>query len=369
MSSASPLDSGQITINLAALRDNYLTMKSKSGAAETACVVKADAYGLGLAQVATVLYAAGCRSFFVAQTQEALALRALLPDVVIYVLNGLPTGAAAAFAAANLRPCLISLAQITAWQAHCISEKTALPAALFVDTGFNRLGLSETDVADLAQNNDYFNGWTVSLIASHLACSDEADNPMNRAQLERFLNMRQQLPAAPASLANSGGVVLGEAYLFDMTRTGISLYGGRANHDDTALKPVVQLHAPLLQTRHLSIGDTVGYGASFTAPHEMQIGIVGLGYGDGFMRHFGDRRQSHSSLMIDGQRAPILGRVSMDSLAIDLTDFATLPAVDTMVEIFGQHQTIDKFAENGQTISYELLTSLGSRYNRIWIDQ
>lgn len=369
MSSASALDGGQVTINLAALRDNYLTMKDKSGAAETACVVKADAYGLGLEQVAPVLYAAGCRSFFVAQSREALDLRALLPDVVIYVLNGLPTGAAAAFAAANLRPCLISLAQIKAWQAYCLTEKTALPAALFIDTGFNRLGLSEADVADLAQSSDYFNGWTMSLIASHLACSDEAENPMNRAQLERFLHMRQQLPTAPASLANSGGVILGEAYLFDMTRPGISLYGGSANGDDTALKPVVHLHAPLLQTRSLSIGDTVGYGASFTAPHDMQIGIVGLGYGDGFMRHFGDRPHSRASLMIDGQPAPILGRVSMDSLAIDLTDFAILPAVDTMVEVFGQHQTIDKLAENGQTISYELLTSLGSRYNRIWIDQ
>ncbi len=369
MRSGSSLDGGQVTINLAALRANYLTMKDKSGAAETACVVKADAYGLGLAQVAPALYAAGCRSFFVAQTQEALDLRALLPDVVIYVLNGLPTGAAADFAAANLRPCLISLSQVKAWQAHCVAHNTALPAALFVDTGFNRLGLSEIEVADLAQKSDYFNGWTLSLIASHLACSDEADNPMNRAQLERFLHMRKQLPAAPASLANSGGVMLGEAYLFDMTRPGISLYGGSANRDDTALAPVVQLHAPLLQTRALSIGDTVGYGASFIAPHEMQIGIVALGYGDGFTRHFSNHQPNKASLMIDGQPAPILGRISMDSLAIDLTNFATLPAVDTLVEIFGPHQTIDQLAEIGQTISYELLTSLGSRYKRIWIDQ
>ncbi|MDB2668983.1 alanine racemase [Alphaproteobacteria bacterium] len=366
MSRTTALDGGQVTIDLAALRDNYQTMKTRSRSAEAACVVKADAYGLGMAQVAAALYAAGCRSFFVAQAGEALDLRALLPDVIIYVLNGLPTGAAADFASANLRPCLISLEQILAWQDFCREQKEALPAALFIDTGFNRLGLNETDIADLADAPERFDNWTLSLIASHLACSDTPENPMNKAQLERFQNALAQLPKAPASLANSGGILMGEDYLFDMTRIGISLYGGGPSGASSALTPVVELHAPLLQTRALSLGESVGYGATFTAPHEMQIGIVGLGYGDGFMRHFGNLPQNRPCLKINGQDAPILGRVSMDSLAVDLTDFAVLPVADTRVEVFGQQQSIDNLAANGNTISYELLTSLGNRYKRIW---
>jgi alanine racemase len=368
MSATPALDGGQVTIHLAALRDNYQTMQSRSGNAEAACVVKADAYGLGMAQVASALYEAGCRSFFVAQTGEAHDLRALLPDVVIYVLNGLPTGAEADFANANLRPCLISLAQVQAWQDYCRTQKTALPAALFIDTGFNRLGLSETDIADLANAPERFEHWTLSLIASHLACSDTPDHPMNKAQLERFQSALTQLPKAPASLANSGGILMGEAYLFDMTRIGISLYGGGPSGADSALANVVELHAPLLQSRALSQGESVGYGATFTAPHEMQIGIVGLGYGDGLMRHFSKPTQTRASLKINGQDAPILGRVSMDSLAVDLTDFAVLPVADTLVEVFGKHQPIDNLAARGDTISYELLTSLGNRYKRIWTD-
>ena len=364
---ADMLDCGVLSIHLSALCDNYQHIKTLSKTAETACVVKADAYGLGLAEVAPALQQAGCNSFFVAQTQEALDLRALLPDVTIYVLNGLPDGTAALFAEHQLRPCLISQHQMRQWQGFCQQQETPHPAALFVDTGFNRLGLGATDLADLAATPEIFDGWTLSLIASHLACADDADNPMNRAQLERFKNALAQLPEAPASLANSGGVFLGDAYLFDMTRVGIALYGGaHSGQADDAIQTVVSLYAPLLQTRALSLGETVGYGATFTAPHEMQIGLVAIGYGDGLSRNYGDTIGGRSYVYIDAQSAPIVGRISMDSLAIDLTDFATLPPIGSAVEVFGQHQPIDTMAESGKTVSYELLTSLGTRYKRKW---
>ena len=365
--SSEMLDGGLVSINLQALCANYAHMKALSKTAETACVVKADAYGLGLSEVAPALHQAGCGTFFVAQMGEALALRALLPEVTIYVLNGLARDQAALFAEASLRPCLISQQQMSDWQSYCQSQKTAYPAALFIDTGFNRLGLSATDIADVSAAPEIFDGWELSLIASHLACADDPQHPMNKAQLESFKDARAQLPAAPACLANSGGVFLGDNYLFDMTRVGISLYGGAANGDNgAALETVVSLYAPLLQTRRLSLGESIGYGATFSAPHEMQIGIVGAGYGDGLSRHFGGVNGRPAHVHINGQAAAILGRISMDSLAIDLTDMKEPPALGCAVEIFGDNHKLDTMAASAKTISYELLTSLGSRYKRKW---
>ena len=357
-------DSAELHINLAALQDNYDRLAREASGAQCAAVVKADGYGLGLEKVSTALNERGCTVFFVAQTGEAMALRTLLPDAVIYVLNGLPDGAAADFAAHHLRPCLISLEQVAQWQAHC-QRTSAHPACLFVDTGFNRLGLSEMDVADLAGSPALFDGWELSLIASHLACADTPEHPMNAAQLERFRYALAQLPDAPASLANSGGLMLGETYHFDMVRPGIMLYGGAATaRAEDALAPVVTLRAPILQTRALSAGDAVGYGASFTASHEMHIGILSLGYGDGLGRHFGNLSPAKARFMLNGHVVPLIGRISMDSLAIDLTACSIAPKVGDLVEIFGPNNQLDDVATQGNTIAYELLTSLGTRYNR-----
>lgn len=357
-------DSAELHINLAALKDNYDRLAREAAGAQCAAVVKADGYGLGLEKVATALSAQGCTTFFVAQTAEAMALRSLLPDAVIYVLNGLPDGAAADFAAHHLRPCLISLEQVAQWQAHCQATSSA-PACLFVDTGFNRLGLSEMDVADLADSPALFEGWELSLIASHLACADTQEHPMNAAQLERFRHALAQLPDAPASLANSGGIMLGAAYHFDMVRPGIMLYGGAATaRAEDALAPVAALRAPILQIRDLSAGDTVGYGASFTAASDMQIGILSLGYGDGLGRHFGNLSPSKARFMVNGHAVSLLGRISMDSLAVDLSNCPIAPMAGDLVEIFGPNNLIDDVAMQGNTIAYELLTSLGTRYNR-----
>ena len=339
-------------------------MQRRAGDAETAAVVKADGYGLGLKPVAEALNEAGCSTYFVALMHEAITLRAHLPEAIIYVLSGLPEGAAADCAAYNLRPCLNSLAQIEQWQSYCQANH-ALPACLFVDSGFNRLGLSAEEVADLADSPDLFNDWELALIASHLACADTPDHPMNAAQLETFRSILALLPEAPASLANSGGVMLGEAYHFDMVRVGIALYGGSPDRVENALAPVASLRAPLLQIRAISDGDAVGYGASFVATNNMQIGIVGLGYGDGVLRHFGNQ-SGRVRLMLSGFEVPIIGRISMDSLAVDLTDCPQSPTVGDMIEVFGANNPIDRLASQGATISYELLTGLGNRYNRVY---
>ena len=359
-------DQAELTIDLAALAANYKTMQKNAGKAETSAVVKADGYGLGMAEIAPVLFDAGCRSFWVAQLNEGIALRAILPEAKIYVLNGVPSGTAAQFETYDLRPCLVTLAQVEEWQSHCQANKP-LPACLFVDSGFNRLGFGEIEIADLMARPDIFEGWKLCLIASHLACADDPTHPMNGAQLERFRNALAVLPPAPASLANSGGTMLGADYHFDMIRTGTMLYGCSATaKEEDALSPIASLRAPLLQMRRLSAGDSIGYGATFTASGEMTIGIASLGYGDGLSRHFGNQSPSPMRFTIDGQPVSLLGRISMDSLAIDLTNLPQMPSVGDMVEIFGQDNPIDRLAQQGNTISYELLTSLGSRYNRIY---
>ena len=359
-------DQAELTIDLAALAANYKTMQKNAGKAETSAVVKADGYGLGMAEIAPVLFDAGCRSFWVAQLNEGIALRTILPEAKIYVLNGVPSGTAAQFETYDLRPCLVTLAQVEEWQSHCQANKP-LPACLFVDSGFNRLGFGEIEIADLMARPDIFEGWELCLIASHLACADDPTHPMNGAQLERFRNALAVLPPAPASLANSGGTMLGADYHFDMIRTGTMLYGCSATaKEEDALSPIASLRAPLLQMRRLSAGDSIGYGATFTASGEMTIGIASLGYGDGLSRHFGNQSPSPMRFTIDGQPVSLLGRISMDSLAIDLTNLPQMPSVGDMVEIFGQDNPIDRLAQQGNTISYELLTSLGSRYNRIY---
>ena len=359
-------DQAELTIDLAALAANYKTMQKNAGKAETSAVVKADGYGLGMAEIAPVLFDAGCRSFWVAQLNEGIALRAILPEAKIYVLNGVPSGTAAQFETYDLRPCLVTLAQVEEWQSHCQANKP-LPACLFVDSGFNRLGFGEIEIADLMARPDIFEGWELCLIASHLACADDPTHPMNGAQLERFRNALAVLPPAPASLANSGGTMLGADYHFDMIRTGTMLYGCSATaKEEDALSPIASLRAPLLQMRRLSAGDSIGYGATFTASGEMTIGIASLGYGDGLSRHFGNQSPSPMRFTIDGQPVSLLGRISMDSLAIDLTNLPQMPSVGDMVEIFGQDNPIDRLAQQGNTISYELLTSLGSRYNRLY---
>ena len=368
-------DTPILTINMGALKRNYQQLCQNSGSAETATVVKANAYGLGMARIAPALAQAGCRKFFVAAPSEALALRDILrdesPDAAIYVLNGLADKAAADYVAHHLTPCFISLEQMQQWQAHCQKTSAAQAAAIFIDTGFNRLGLSPETLLDIAASPKIFEGWKLNLIISHLACADNPAHPQNKAQLEQFRHALENLPPAPASLANSGGIALGGDFHFQLTRPGIALYGGAATgNPEHALQPVATLEAPILQIRQLYTGDTVGYGASFAAPHDMQIALISLGYGDGLLRQFGMHPAGTVRLAIGGQAAPIIGRVSMDSLAVDISNLPRPPAIGAMVQIFGADNPIDQLAAQSGTLSYELLTGLnnmvGNRYKTIY---
>ncbi len=341
-----------VTIHLDALAHNYRLMQTLSGDAQCAAAVKANAYGLGLAQVVETLLGEACDVFFVAHLQEAIALRALAKSADIYVLNGLLEDPDI-YRQHNILPCLNSVEQVKKWQ------KGA--AALFIDSGFNRLGLS---VPDILETPDLCEHWQPSLILSHLACADQPQHKMNAAQCETFATARALLPDAPASLANSAGVLLGKDYHLNMTRCGISLYGGQPCLDNPLpdLQTVVSLTVPILQTRELSQGETIGYGARFSAPHDMVVGILAIGYADGLMRHAGRAAPPFVEFSYDGQPTPLIGRVSMDLSAIDLTNLAQCPRAGDMVEIFGAHNPIDRVAAQAGSIAYELLTSIGNRY-------
>ena len=356
---------GRLEINRSALAHNYETMSQKSGAAHTAAVVKANAYGLGLENVIPTLISHGCEAFFVANLVEAISLRQHAPKADIYIFNGYTGEDIDIFKSENFFPCLNSLHQLILWQTECQKLGAALPACLNIDTGFNRLGLCEADIMTLSETNDLWNGWTLSLIMSHLACADTPTHPMNQAQRERFLNMTAMLPPAPRSLANSAGVLLGTDFHFDLTRCGISLYGGAPQSTDTALESVVSLYGYILQIKEVSKGDTVGYGATYIVESEQKIAIVSVGYADGFLRSTGHANPPYALAHINEQPAPIIGRISMDLLAIDITSIKDQIKPGTMVELLGKTSLIDAVASQAGTISYELLTGLGNRYKRI----
>ena len=372
------IDSAWLEINLTALRNNYSTMKNHCPTAQASAVVKSNAYGLGVDVVVPALFSEGCRQFFVATLDEAITLNNIvkslpqnieddaLRPVRIYVLNGLFAQDAGTYLEYGILPCLNSLEQIQLWQSACHRHGAPAPAAVYVDTGFNRLGLDEANIESLRNETAPFEGWHLELIMSHLACGDTPDHPMNRAQLERFHNALTALPEAPASLANSAGVWLGSDYHFDLTRCGISLYGGAASQlPDTILEPVASVFAHILQLRVIAIGESVGYGADFVAQNDMRIAILSIGYGDGIIRQAGRSQPGFAHVFVAGHAVPIIGRISMDLLAIDVSEIEAKLETGMAVEIFGPNASIDSLAEISQTISYELLTRLGTRYKRI----
>ena len=358
-------DSGVLEIRLSSLVRNYQIMAKKSGKAATAAVVKADAYGLGLENIVPQLIAAGCASFFVANLNEAINCRRFAPAADIYVFSGFVGQQADLFLSENIIPCLNSLRQIKMWQAACAQLGKPLPAAINIDTGFNRLGLDEGETMSLSEDTELFSGWSLKLIMSHLACGDNPEHPMNNAQRERFLNAAALLPEAPKSLANSAGIFLGETFHFDLTRCGISLYGGAAQGSETALETVISVYGHILQIKNISIGETVGYGATYVAQSEQTIAIVSVGYADGFLRASGHAHAPFALAHVKNMPAPIIGRVSMDLLAIDITNIDTSLETGDRVELLGANSLVDKVASQAGTISYELLTGLGNRYKRI----
>ncbi len=361
----------RLVIDLNALAENYRHLQSLSAPAQCAAVVKANAYGLGAVPVAETLAGLGCSVFFVATPEEGRALRKTLPKVQIYVLDGLFPGTAAFYGAHDLRPVLGSAAEIAEWQAYCQASDSAPPAALHLDTGMNRLGMGEAELATLTETDPLWHEkLSLSLIMSHLACADEPSHPLNETQRQRFAAMRQKLPASlaekPASLANSAGIFLGAAYHYDLVRPGIALYGGRATQDKPPLAPVAHLFSRILQIRKIPDGETVGYGAAHRLVRPRRIATVPVGYADGYFRALGaSDRKTGAHAIIGGYRAPLVGRVSMDLITLDVTHIPeTVAFRGAQVELLGAHVPLAHLADRAGTIDYEILTALGARYQR-----
>jgi alanine racemase len=357
------LHDARVTIDLDALAANYAVMRARAGDAEVAPAVKADGYGLGAARVADRLWVEGARTFYVARLAEGVALRQALGDreARIHVLDGATPGSGDALEGAKLVPVLNSLPQIEAWNAHARSGR--LKAALHVDTGINRLGIRLEELKVLVGAFDRLKHLDLDLVISHLACADEPAHPLNARQLERFQEAAAMLPHARRSLANSGGHFLGEAYRFDQTRPGISLYGGGPeSRPHPEIRAVATVEAPILQVRVVPRGESVGYGAVWTASQTTRVAIVAAGYADGVPRAAFPR----GAVWFDGALRPMLGRVSMDLIAVDVTDCdAARPGA--MVELFGANLPVDVAAEAAGTTAYERLTRLTLRATRRYI--
>ncbi len=358
-----------LSIDLAALQANYRFLAKKAGKAACGAAVKGNAYGLGLEPVSRALWDAGCRDFFVARPKEGEDLRALLPKATIYVLDGLFPGQAEFYARHELRPALISLDEAREWAAFGRRYGRALPCAVHVDTGINRLGLTVDEFSALLADDFLVAGLGISLLMSHLACADAPPHPLNAVQMKRFAGLRKKLKGVPASLANSSGIFLGKDYVNDLCRPGIALYGGNPTPGrKNPMKAVATLEGTVLQVRNIKKGETVGYSATWKAPRDSRIAILGAGYKDGVPRLLSSRQKDGpAQVIVAGKRCPIVGRVSMDMMAIDVT---ALPAAKVMrgtrAEILGPRLPIDEVAGWAGTISYELLTRLGSRYARLY---
>lgn len=369
-----------LTIDLAAIIANWRMLAARAAPAECAAVVKADAYGLGMAQVAPALADAGCRVFFVATLDEGIALREVLhahagesavaglglaaAPAAIFVLNGAPRGCESEFLQFGLLPVLNGLDDIAAWGTLAAMLGATLPAAVHIDTGMSRLGLSPAELTTLASEPDRLDGTGVVLVMSHLACADEPADAMNRRQLDAFAAARARLPVAPGSLAASSGIFLGADWACDLVRPGAALYGvNPVPGEDNPMQPVVNLTARILQVREIDTGTAVGYGATYRTRAPAVIATAAVGYADGYLRSLGNRGAGY----VGNQRVPLVGRVSMDLITFDVTGLPSeMAAPGAGIELIGGQMTVDDLAAAAGTIGYEILTSLGARYARVY---
>ena len=359
---------GILTIDLGALAANWKMLASTTVPVECAAVVKGDGYGCGLEPVTRTLSREGCSTFFVADVAEGRRVRAVASDAAIYVLNGLIPGSAQAFAADYLRPVINSATELAEWDAFVATRNWRGGAALHVDTGMNRLGITPEEAVAIAPRLQSENhGFT--LVMSHLACAEIPDHPMNDRQIRLFREIRILYRGVASSLANSSGIFLGGGAYCDLVRPGVALYGvnptpGKAN----PMRPVVELKGRVIQVRAVNKGESVGYGAAFTATRPSRVAIVALGYADGYLRSASAAKgKPPAQVIIAGKRCPIAGRVSMDVLAVDVTDLAdgTVRRGD-LATLIGDGMSVDDVAAAMGTIGYEVLTHLGRRYHRVY---
>jgi alanine racemase len=340
-----------LTVRLGAITENYKEFRRLAGSATAAGVVKADGYGLGAEFVAPALAAAGCDTFFVARLEEGIALRRVLNDARIFVLDGAPADAVPALLAHRLTPVLNSLVHIAGYSAGASGPRDA---AIHIDTGMNRLGLTQEELPVLAAEwRTRLKHINPVLLMSHLACGDEPKNKMNGAQLTRFRAALAMLPPAPASLAASGGAYLGSPYHFDLIRPGIGLYGGAPQEGGPALRTTAVISARVLQLRRIDRGESVGYAATFHAKRPTMLATVALGYAGGISRTLSNK----GIVWMGKANATYAGRVSMDMITVDVTDLSGVRVGD-VVELLGDHVSLEKMASLAGTNAYEILTGL-----------
>jgi alanine racemase len=367
-SPAAPETGGTLTIDLAAIEANWRTLVRELLTVECAAVVKANAYGLGLEPVTTTLAKAGCKTFFVADIAEARSVRSRADDAVIYVLDGFVPDWGDAFIEINARPVINSTTELAEWDAFVSARSWRGGAALHIDTGMRRLGIAPDEAAALAPRAQTENHG-IALVMSHLACADTPDHPLNAAQIKLFRELHMLYAGIPASLANSSGIFLGDTARFDLARPGAALYGvnptpGKPN----PMQSVVELTGRILQLRSVAQDETVGYGATWTAKRASRIAVVALGYADGLVRS-GGGSDDHpgGTAIVAGKRCPIVGRISMDLVCIDVTD------VPGGTVHRGEHATlvggeigVDEVAASAGTIGYEILTRLSPRCHLVY---
>ena len=361
MPSLSPTSPAILQISVSGIIENYRTIR-KLTRADVAPVLKADAYGLGAAQVFNALRKEGAERFFAATPDEGAQLRALDDTAAIFILGGFYKGADDAYLSGSLAPVLNSLEEIGRWNALCKKSGRKLPAAIHFDTGMNRLGLGKDETLTLIADSSLTANLDLQLILSHFACSDEKDHYMNAHQAAIFAKIAAHFPDVPKSLCNSSGIFHDPSWHYDMVRTGFALYGGNPTPEATnPMRRVVDLSVRILQTRCVKAGENAGYGASHTFQNDTTLATVALGYADGFYRAGSNR----AKLFWNGQACPVVGRVSMDLVIVDIGGVkATLPQAGDLLEVLGPHQSVDDLAHDLGTIGYEILTSLGKRYAR-----
>jgi alanine racemase len=360
--------SGVLTVDLDALVANWRKLEKTAVPAECSAVIKANAYGCGIAPVAQALAKAGCKTFFVATVDEAATARAAVPTAALYVLNGFTQNTGDAYARIDARPVIGDLNELAEWDVFCRRTGWAGGAAIHIDTGMQRLGLTIAEAQGLIPRiNAGDHG--ISLVMSHLACAESLNHPMNARQLAAFREIASAFSGVPASLSNSSGIFLGSPFQFDMVRPGAALYGVNPTPEaDNPMLPVVDLKARIVQIRDVERGESVGYGGNWTARRPTKIAIVSAGYADGYFRAGSSNDGTRGAEVIAaGKRCPVAGRISMDLIAVDVTDLEKHTVRrGHMVTLIGEGITVDELAHHFGTIGYEVLTSLGARYARVY---
>lgn len=359
---------GVLTVDLDALVANWRKLEKTAVPAECSAVIKANAYGCGTEPVAQALAKAGCKTFFVATLDEAAAVRAVVPSIALYVLDGFIQNTGDAYARIDARPVIGDLNELAEWDVFCRRTGWAGGVAIHIDTGMQRLGLTVAEAQGLIPRiNAGDHG--ISLVMSHLACAESLNHPMNARQLAAFRQIASAFSGVPASLSNSSGIFLGSSFQFDMVRPGAALYGVNPTPEaDNPMLPVVDLKARIVQIRDVERGESVGYGGNWTARRSTRLAIVSAGYADGYFRAGSSNDGTRGAeVMIAGKRCPVAGRISMDLLAVDVTDLEkNAVRRGHMVTLIGEGITVDELAHHFGTIGYEVLTSLGARYARIY---